>query len=170
MSQYLRDGVLDLDDFELPSKQRREKGRVIIIECVQEIPCNPCSEICPRNAITIKGDITNIPQVDFEKCNGCGICIANCPGLAIFSVNESLGQEMAEVGIPYEFKPLPETGDSVDLIDRAGQVVGTGTVKRVLQPKSYDRTALIYLMVPRELSLQIRFFRKSLKSGNKKKS
>ena len=160
MSGYLQNGILKLDNFVIPSQARRKKGRVIMIECVQEIPCNPCATICPKGAITIEGNITNIPQVDFDKCNGCGLCIANCPGLAIFSVDESLPDNKAEVGIPFEFKPLPEVGEKVNLLNRAGEVIGTGEVRKVRNPKSYDRTPIIYLLVPQELSLDVRFFKK----------
>ena len=131
-----------------------------MIECVQKIPCNPCATVCPKGAITIEGNITNIPQVDFDKCNGCGLCIANCPGLAIFSVDESLPDNKAEVGIPFEFKPLPEVGEKVNLLNRAGEVIGTGEVRKVRNPKSYDRTPIIYLLVPQELSLDVRFLKK----------
>lgn len=161
MSNFLNDGILNTTDFVVPSKARRKKGRVIMIECVQQIPCNPCSEICPRKAITIIGDITNIPEVNFEKCNGCGICIANCPGLAIFSVDESFSDGTAEVGIPYEFKPLPIVGEEVKLINRAGQVIGTGKIKKILNPKNFDRTAVVYLEVPKNLSLDVRFFKQT---------
>jgi len=160
MSGYLQNGILKLDNFVIPSQARRKKGRVIMIECVQEIPCNPCATICPKGAITIEGNITNIPQVDFDKCNGCGLCIANCPGLAIFSVDESLPDNKAEVGIPFEFKPLPEVGEKVNLLNRAGEVIGTGEVRKVRNPKSYDRTPIIYLLVPQELSLDVRFLKK----------
>ncbi len=160
MSDYIKTGILDLENIVIPPEDRRKKGRVIMIECVQKIPCNPCSEVCPRQAITIEGEIINIPKVDFDKCNGCGICIANCPGLAIFSVDESMGDEWAEVGIPYEFKPLPEISENVDLVNRAGNVIGRGTVKKVINPKSFDRTAVVYLKVPKSLSLEVRFFKK----------
>ena len=32
---------------------RKAKGAVVIIECAENIPCNPCSTSCPRQAITI---------------------------------------------------------------------------------------------------------------------
>ena len=160
MSGYLQNGILKLENFVIPSQARRKKGRVIMIECVQEIPCNPCATVCPKGAITIEGNITNIPQVDFDKCNGCGLCITNCPGLAIFSVDESLPDNKAEVGIPFEFKPLPEVGEKVSLLNRAGVTIGTGEVRKVRNPKSYDRTPIIYLLVPKELSVDVRFFKK----------
>jgi len=150
MSEFLKNGILGIEDIEVPPQERRQRGRVVMIECVQQIPCNPCTEVCPQGAITIEGDITNVPHVDFEKCNGCGICIANCPGLAIFAVDESLGDEIAEVGLPYEFRPLPEKGEIVELINRAGEKIGTGKVKRALSPKSFDKTAVVYLEVPKK--------------------
>lgn len=160
MSDYLSTGILDFSDVTIPPAERRKKGRVITIECVQHIPCDPCSTVCPQGAITIEGDITNIPQVDFDKCNGCGICIANCPGLAIFSVDESLPDDKAEVGIPFEFLPLPEVGEKVDVINRAGKIIGNGTVLKIRNPKSFDRTPVIYLEVPKALSLDVRFLRR----------
>ena len=37
----------------VPSKARMQRGRVACIECVQEIPCNPCEGICKFGAITV---------------------------------------------------------------------------------------------------------------------
>ena len=54
-----------------------------IIECYQQIPCNPCETSCPTHAITIGEDINQIPIIDFDKCTGCSICARVCPGLAI---------------------------------------------------------------------------------------
>jgi len=156
---YLKDGVLDLGDIRLPDAIRLQQGRVAIIECVQNIPCNPCVEICPRHAIIIEGNITNVPVIDFGKCNGCGLCVANCPGLAIFTVDETVAPDEAEIGIPYEFRPLPKVGDVVTALDRAGKFVCPATVRRVLNPKGYDRTPVVFLIAPRKYSMMIRFFK-----------
>lgn len=156
---YLKDGILELDDILLPDAARLNQGRVAIIECVQEIPCNPCVDICPRNAITIEGNITNPPIIDFTKCNGCGLCVANCPGLAIFTVDETLSPELAEIGIPYEFRPLPKVGDIVLALDRSGKVVDDAEVRRVLNPKGYDRTPVVFITLPKKYSMIVRFFK-----------
>ena len=34
-----------------PSKERLAKGPIVVIECPEEIPCNPCETICPKNVI-----------------------------------------------------------------------------------------------------------------------
>jgi Fe-S-cluster-containing hydrogenase component 2 len=155
---YLKDGILELNEILLPDAIRLQHGRVAIIECVQHIPCNPCVDICPRHAITIAGNITNPPVIDFEKCNGCGLCVANCPGLAIFTVDETAAPDLAEIGIPYEFRPLPQVGHVVAALDRAGRVVCDAEVRRVLNPKAYDRTPVVFLLVPKKYSMIARFF------------
>jgi len=156
---YLEDGILTLEDFQIPTKTRRQKGRVIVIECVQHIPCNPCVDICPQGAITMEGGITGLPVVDFEKCNGCSLCVANCPGIAIFTIDETFSASEAEIGVPYEFRPLPESNESVEALDRAGKVVCQGKVVRVRNPKAFDRTPIVFISVPKEYSMTVRFFK-----------
>jgi Fe-S-cluster-containing hydrogenase component 2 len=92
----LVDGFLSNDELiklpGFPSKERLDKGPVAIIECAQEIPCNPCVESCPFDAIVISGPITELPRLDASKCTGCGSCIAVCPGQAIFVVNSKFSE------------------------------------------------------------------------------
>lgn len=47
----------------VPSKERMAEGRVAVIECVQEIPCNPCESSCRFGAITIGEQITDLPTL-----------------------------------------------------------------------------------------------------------
>jgi Fe-S-cluster-containing hydrogenase component 2 len=157
---FLKDGILTLDEFAQPSPERLQQGRVAIIECVQEIPCNPCVDICPRQAITIEGNITNPPIIDFDKCNGCALCVANCPGLAIFMINQVFSETEAEIGIPYEFLPLPEKGESVLALGRDGKFICEGRVVQIRNPKAYDRTPIIFLAVPKNYAMIIRFFKR----------
>lgn len=89
-----------------PSEERLAKGPVAVIECCQNIPCNPCETACRFGAITVGDPITNLPVLDESKCVGCGVCITNCPGLAIFVVDKSKGA--ATVSFPFEYLPLPE--------------------------------------------------------------
>ena len=63
----------------IPSAERRAMGPVACIECFQHIPCNPCEASCPRHAITIGSEITDLPRLDETLCNGCGLCAQICP-------------------------------------------------------------------------------------------
>ena len=110
--------------------------------------------------ITIEGDINGIPVVDFETCDGCGVCLSACPGLAIFGVDLSGESETATVRVPYEFLPLPEAGETVVTLDREGNVVGEARVARVLDAKALDRTPIVSLEVPREKAMEVRHFRR----------
>lgn len=132
----------------VPSRERVKKGPVACIECVQEIPCNPCEEACPYGAITVGRPITNLPILDEDKCIGCGSCIAACPGLAIFVVNGA--KETAELSFPFEYYPLPNKGDRVDCVDREGNAVAKGKVLRMVKPPKYDATAVITVEIPAE--------------------
>lgn len=157
---YLEDGVLKIEDIPVPSEERFLMGPVAIIECVQKIPCNPCVDCCPSGSISIKGSINNIPKVDFETCNGCGICIANCPGLAIFLIDKSYMETEALIGIPYEFLPLPENEEKVILLDRAGNECGPGHVIKIRNAKIQDRTPIVFLAMDKSLAMEVRFFRR----------
>ena len=159
---YRDDGVLRRGDLEglCPTDERLRSGPVVIIECVENIPCNPCVTACPKGAITIEGDINGVPEVDFERCDGCGVCLSACPGLAIFGVDLSGDGETATVRVPYELLPLPEPGEAVVTLDREGGVVGEARVARVLNTKALDRTPIVSLEVPRETAMEVRHFRR----------
>ena len=51
--------------------------------------------------------------------------------------------------MPYEFLPLPEKGETVKALDRAGKHVCDGTVIAVDNKASNDRTPVIRVRVPR---------------------
>ncbi|MEO0072281.1 MAG: 4Fe-4S binding protein [candidate division WOR-3 bacterium] len=161
--RYKKTGVLTEADLKkaglLPSKERLEKGPVAIIECIENIPCNPCMYACPRKAIKIPGIITNLPQIDFDLCNGCGSCIARCPGLAIFVVNKNYNEKEATVSFPYEFLPRPKVGEIVTATDRYGQPVCRARVEKVLDSKANDRCAVITIAVPKKYYNKVRFIK-----------
>ncbi|HIP99121.1 TPA: 4Fe-4S dicluster domain-containing protein [Candidatus Bipolaricaulota bacterium] len=159
MASFRETGVLSREELagRLPPGERLRRGACAVIECVEEIPCNPCEEACPFGAITIGEDITAPPTLDFERCRGCGTCLAVCPGLAIFLLDLSRGA--AEVTLPHELLPVPEPGDEVELLSRAGEVLGRG---RVVETRRARTTWLITVELPAEGLLgEVRAVRRS---------
>ncbi len=157
----------ELLDKALPAPERRALGPYAVIECFQEIPCNPCSVSCPFQAIQPMLDINELPELVADLCTGCGICAGVCPGLAIFIVDETVGEGRATVTLPYEFSPLPEKGQIVAAVDRAGDYVIDAPVTRILKGRQ-GGTPLVTLSVPLELSQEVRFFRfKEEKEGER---
>jgi Fe-S-cluster-containing hydrogenase component 2 len=109
----------------LPPEHVIDGRRVAVIECVEDIPCNPCGFVCRVNAIA-KENLCAPGVVDWEKCTGCSLCVAVCPGMAIFCQMSKDGE--GYVTMPYELLPEPKLGDPVELLDRSGDVIGRGTI------------------------------------------
>lgn len=143
-----------------PPIERINKGPVAVVECYQKIPCNPCQTACPTGAIRIGDDINDIPRRDENLCSGCGLCVSRCPGLSIMIVDGSKSSETVEFRIPYEFLPLPQAGERVVGLDRAGQPVCEARVMRVMNPPSFDRTPVVTLEVDRKYLYDFRNFRR----------
>jgi len=151
-----RTGIPTDNDLEkiIPDKKRLAKGPVVIIECFQKIPCDPCAISCKLGAIKPFKDINDLPQVDFDKCTGCGICISSCPGLAIFVIDMNYSDKKALIKLPHEMLPLPEKGEDIYALDRAGSILGKAKVVRVLKIK--NKTNIISLEVPKSMAMKVR--------------
>ena len=134
-------------DNSFPSMERLEKGPVAIIECFQRIPCNPCATSCKKGAIIPFVDINDLPNLNHEACNGCSLCVFNCPGLAIMVVDYTYSEDQVSFKIPYEFLPLPEKGQSIKGLNREGQEICDCEVVKVMNSKVMDRTPLITVVV-----------------------
>ena len=142
----------------VPSQERKEKGPYAVIECPEKIPCDPCVGACPQGAISIPGSMVELPEIDYEKCTGCLVCIPRCPGLAIFVVDER-PKDHSLVYIPYEFLPRPKKGDTARGLDRDGRERCSVTIVKVIDAKKFDRCAIIGFTVPKELAQEIRAIR-----------
>ena len=149
MKEYERTGVLTLKDLRLPTEKQLKKG-VALIECIQEIPCNPCVDICPFGAITMK-DINAPPIVDYDKCTSCRKCVEICPGLAIFVIQNKDGKSL--ITLQYEFLPVPEVGSRVKALDRMGKNIGIAVVKKVIHKK---KTMVVTIEVKENLAMDVR--------------
>ncbi|MGB9643039.1 MAG: NADH-quinone oxidoreductase subunit I [Candidatus Ratteibacteria bacterium] len=143
-----------------PSEQRIKKGPVAVIECAQDIPCNPCETICPKKAIKVGIPITNLPELDQDKCSGCGLCIPVCPGLAIFVLNYNFDKKNASLTIPYEFLPIPDKSEKIKCIDRNGKRVCNGRIVRVIPPEKNSGTSIITFSFPKKYFNVVRNFKK----------
>jgi thioredoxin reductase/Fe-S-cluster-containing hydrogenase component 2 len=137
----------------------RKKGLHPVIECSQNIPCNPCQDACRFSCINVGKDITSLPVVNpLAKCSGCGMCVASCSGQAIFLVDEDYDETGASVTLPYEFFPLPKVGDQGYARNRAGEIVCKAEVISVKSSPAYDRTNLLTIRVPKDMAMKARFY------------
>lgn len=131
-----------------------------VIECTQNIPCNPCQDACRFGCIRIGQNITSLPVVDTEhKCVGCGMCVASCSGQAIFLIEENVEPGYGTVTLPYEFIPLPESGERGYALGRDGKVVCEAEVVKVRSATAFDHTNLLTMKVPMDMLMKARFYK-----------
>ena len=160
---YLQRGYLTRKELEdlgvFPPREIIESKRVAIIECVEDIPCNPCEAACSFNVIH-KESFTKPGKVDWENCNGCAACVAACPGQSVFL--QQIKDGKGYVTMPYELLPEPRIGSKVALLDRAGEDVGEGRiVAPTFQAKgdAYPRWVVTVEMDSPDLSYEVRAIR-----------
>lgn len=133
-----------------------------VMECTQNIPCNPCQDACAKGCISIGDNITSLPVVvESAKCVGCGMCVASCSGQAIFLVDEETEPGYGTVTLPYEFLPLPKEGDTGIALGRDGKKVCDATVVSVRSAKAFDHTNLLTIKVPSDMTMKARFYKKA---------
>jgi NADPH-dependent 2,4-dienoyl-CoA reductase/sulfur reductase-like enzyme/Fe-S-cluster-containing hydrogenase component 2/bacterioferritin-associated ferredoxin len=128
-----------------------------VFHCTQEIPCNPCTSICPNHAIRIEGDdVLGLPEFVGTECDGCEKCVAICPGLAITLLDYRKDPVQPTVVIPYEFSARQiKKGDTVTVLDSEGAVLGNVEVTRVRAPRDADRALLVRVTAPAEIAPRI---------------
>ncbi|MBT3806507.1 MAG: FAD-dependent oxidoreductase [Desulfobacula sp.] len=133
-----------------------EDGIFPVIHCKQEIPCNPCSTVCPEDLIQMQGDpIKGLPKFD-GKCKGCMKCLAICPGLAITLVDYRKDPENPVVFLPYEISNFKVSkNDEITLVDVNGKSLGTYNVIGARATKDSDRTQIVRVKVPKKIAKKV---------------
>jgi len=138
-----------------------ETGVLPIFHCTQEIPCNPCTTVCPQGIIHIdESDIRKNPVLIADEvgkaCIGCEKCVIVCPGLAVTLVDYRPEPDWAIVTIPYEFlRESIQAGDMVTVLDAEGQELGQVEVVKVRAGKALDRTLAVRVRAPKEYAKRI---------------
>ncbi len=135
----------------LPDAERMEKP-FVQIDCLYGFACNPCAFACSYGAIT-KSSTSTVPSIDFDKCVGCMDCVYQCPGLAIFGYNLKKNTYF----LPIEFDM--EEGQEVYLVDNDANILGEGTIQRIMRKKNLTHIARIKGEdMERENQLKVRGF------------
>ena len=133
-----------------------------VIRCVQEIPCNPCVEVCPLGHIQIPSDrIVDLPRYSGGECLGCGRCVLICPGLAITLLFRDYDPDKkhALVIIPYEMDiGTVHLGGRVTTVDMEGREIGEGIVKGIKRRPEFNRRVLVAVQVPWRHRLKVAGF------------
>jgi ferredoxin len=138
-----------------------ETGVVPVFHCWQEIPCDPCTAVCPQGLIHIdETDIRQLPTFIGEQlgkaCVGCDKCVTVCPGLAITLADYRQDPENPTVTIAYEFlKESIQAGDAVTVMDAEGTILGNVEVTGVRALKAHDRTVVVKVRAPKEYAKRI---------------
>jgi NADPH-dependent 2,4-dienoyl-CoA reductase/sulfur reductase-like enzyme/Fe-S-cluster-containing hydrogenase component 2/bacterioferritin-associated ferredoxin len=136
-------------------KPKEEEGVMPVFHCYQEVPCNPCTSVCPEGAIkTERDDIRGLPyMVDVGLCKGCLNCAFICPGLAVTVVDYRKDPDHPTVSLPYEiWRDKVEIGEKVPITDVDGAILGYYAVEKVKSNRKYPGTLLVQVKVDREVA------------------
>ena len=133
-----------------------EEGIFPVLHCKQEIPCNPCSTVCPEGAIFMDGDpIKGLPKYS-KGCEGCLKCLTICPGLAITLVDFRKDKENPTVFLPYEvYNYSIQKGDKATCVDVDGNELGFFEVLGAKATKDSDRTQIVRIKASKEVAKKI---------------
>jgi len=137
-----------------------------VFHCTQEIPCNPCTSVCPQGLIHIdEEDIRSAPKFLSDtvgggeapkECIGCERCVVICPGLAITLVDRRSDPEHPLVTVPFEYeRDRLQTGDEVTCLTVDGEPVGSFAVQEAKAIPSNDRTILVKVRAPADVAFEI---------------
>lgn len=115
--------------------------------CTEEIPCNPCTTVCPTRSIKLserKGSLLDLPYFHGDNCKGCSMCVAACPGLAV-SLVRRIDADWAEVQLPFEYDAGDwAVGKLMPLLDQDGAFLEPGELLKKAYNKKYRTWVLTF--------------------------
>ncbi len=135
-------------------KSRKQEGIFPLFHCNQEIPCNPCTSVCPQEQIkTIDDLITQLPFFKDEKeCLGCGKCVAVCPGLAVTLIDYRKDKKMPSVTFPLELTSEKIKVSKKVIVVSNERELGEFEVIRSRFLKEFPKTKLITVKLPAKIA------------------
>jgi glycine/D-amino acid oxidase-like deaminating enzyme/thioredoxin reductase/Fe-S-cluster-containing hydrogenase component 2 len=140
-----------IDEPFMPEHERRAKP-FVLVDCLYGFACNPCAFACSYGAIS-KSSTSTVPHIDFDKCVGCMDCVYQCPGLAIFGYN----LQKSIFFLPIEFDM--DEGEEVFLVDNHANILGEGTIQKVLRKKNLTHIARVKAQeMPEDNKMKVRGF------------
>lgn len=131
-----------------------EEGVRPNIHCLQEIPCNPCTSVCPTQSIIIEGtSIMGQPQYK-GSCIGCGKCLFICPGLAISLLDYRKDTDNPIVSLPYEITNIPvKVGDKLKVVDIDANDLGEFAAISITNNPA-NKTQMVKVQMPKDLAIK----------------
>ena len=156
MLEVLRGKAGPTHEFKEPEN---ETAKVFpVIRCVQEIPCNPCVEACPKGWVRLESEsIMSLPHWE-QECVGCLKCAVVCPGLAITVVDRRFDAsgKTAQVWVPWEIDDSRvSVGKEVRLTGFEGKEVGSGIVRHIRSLKWMDKRKMVQVEVEANLATKV---------------
>ena len=118
-----------------PKAPGSSSGLFPVIHCNQEIPCDPCVSVCPKDFIFIDGqDIRKIPEFTARAaCTGCQRCLVTLSWTGYYSGRFPQRFDNPIVSIPYELnRGSFLSGDEVEVVDTEGLSLGKLRVAKIL--------------------------------------
>ncbi|MGB4595058.1 MAG: FAD-dependent oxidoreductase [Anaerolineaceae bacterium] len=143
-----------IHESELPENY---SGVYPVLHCSQEIPCDPCSGVCPKHLIMVdKDDIRAVPEFiagEGQKCIACARCVAVCPGLAITLVDFRKQNGFGLVSLPYEQDPSKlQVGQMIGVTTTTGEKLGQLPIQKIGKVPGYKGTTIVTVEAPQEMA------------------
>lgn len=137
------------------SELSEDKGRFkVLVDCPQEIPCDPCVKACSTGAISMDEGMCGKPRITEGQCNGCLSCLEVCPVSCIYLMEKREGETLMTLAL--DRLPRLSKGDEVILKDGNGKDLGRGRVIKSRAAQKDKGLRILTLKVPAEVAGSVR--------------